>query len=47
MSQGTELGPELYLLFTSDIPKFKHEIITTFSDDTAVIAVGKDHEEAA
>lgn len=46
MSQGTELGPELYLLFTSDIPKFKHEIIT-FSDDTAVIAVGKDHEEAA
>lgn len=45
--QGSVLGPILYLLYTSDIPVLEHETIATFADDTAVIAVGKNHEDAA
>lgn len=47
VSQGSVLGPVLYLLYTSDIPDLDHETIATFADDTAVITVGSDHEEAA
>ena len=45
--QGSVLGPVLYLLYTSDIPDLDHNIMATFADDTAIIAVGKNHEEAA
>ena len=38
--QGSVLGPILYLLFTSDIPKLENNIIATFADDTAIMAVG-------
>ncbi|KAJ8940625.1 hypothetical protein NQ318_004549 [Aromia moschata] len=34
-------------MYTSDIPNLEHETIATFADVTAVIAVGRDHEEAA
>lgn len=44
--QGSVLGPVLYLLYTSDIPSLEYETIATFADDTAIMAVGKNHEEA-
>ncbi|KAL1487554.1 hypothetical protein ABEB36_015773 [Hypothenemus hampei] len=45
--QGSVLGPVLYLVYTSDIPKLENDTIATFADDTAIMAVGNDHEEAA
>lgn len=45
--QGSVLGPVLYLLYTCDIPKLEDNIIATFADDTAIMAVGSTHEEAA
>lgn len=45
--QGSVLGPVIYLLYTSDIPELEHRTIATFADDTAVMAVGDTHEEAA
>lgn len=37
----------LYLLYTCDIPKPDNTIIVTFSDDTAIIAIGNSFEEVA
>lgn len=34
-------------MYTSDIPKLEHDTIATFADDTAILAIGKNHEEAA
>lgn len=45
--QGSVLGPILYLIYTRDIPQFEQDTIATFADDTAILAVGKNHEEAA
>jgi hypothetical protein len=36
--QGSVLGPFLYTLFTADIPQQNSTIISTFSDDTAVLS---------
>lgn len=45
--QGSVLGPVLYLLYTSDIPALENNTIATFADDTAIMAVGSTHAEAA
>lgn len=44
--QGSVLGPILYLLYTSDIPTMNEGTIATFADDTAILAVGNNVEEA-
>jgi hypothetical protein len=34
--QGSVLGPILYLLHTSDLPKLENSTVATFADDTAI-----------
>jgi hypothetical protein len=40
------LGPVLYLLYTYDVTQTANTKITTFADDTVVMAVGENIEEA-
>lgn len=47
MSQGNILRPMLYLTYTTDIPQLEQGTITTFAEDTAILALGKGHEETA
>lgn len=44
---GVPLGLVLYLLYTNDIPKLDNNTVATFVDDTAILTVGNDHNEAA
>jgi hypothetical protein len=44
--QGSVLGPVLYLLYTSDLPKLENSIVATFPDDTAILAVGSSNKES-
>jgi len=36
--QGSILGPFLYILYTADIPQTSKSILSTFADDTAIMA---------
>jgi len=37
--------PSLYLLYTSDLPTFKQNVVATFADDTAIMAIGDNSTE--
>ena len=44
--QGIVLGPVLYVLYTSDLPKLENNSVATFAEDTAILAVGSSNEES-
>lgn len=44
--QGSVLGPKLYVIYTTDIPQLEQDTTAKFADDTAVVAVGGNYEEA-
>jgi hypothetical protein len=44
--QISVLGPVLYLLYTSDLPKLENSTVATFADDIAILIVGSSNEES-
>jgi hypothetical protein len=40
------LGPTLYLLYTSDLPTLEQNVVATFADDTAIMAIGDTKSES-
>jgi hypothetical protein len=42
VSQGNDLSPILYNIYTSDIPKTNHTTLATYASDTVVSALNKD-----
>lgn len=45
--QGSVLGPVLYLLYTSDLPKTNNVTIGTFADNTVLFAAHENPDEAS
>ena len=45
--QGSILGPFLYLLYTCDMPTNSRTHISTFADDTAILAIHENPQEAS
>jgi hypothetical protein len=44
--QGSVLGPILYLLYTSDLPTLEQNVVATFADDIAILAIGDNNSES-
>lgn len=46
MTQASALESVLYIMHIIDIPELIHNTIAKLGDDTPILAVGKNHEEA-
>jgi hypothetical protein len=46
VTQESVLGPVLYLIYTSNLPQPEGSTVATIADDTAIMAVGDDVEDA-
>lgn len=42
MPQGSDLAPDLYNIYTADIPRTPHTLLATFADDTALLFTSDD-----
>jgi hypothetical protein len=47
VSQGSVLGPTLYVLYTSDLPTSTNTTLGIFADDTVILSVNEDSRSAA
>lgn len=45
--QGRDLSPDLFNIFTSDIPQTENTILDTYADDTAILSSNSDPVEAS
>ena len=45
--QGSDLSPDLFNIFTSDIPQSDNTILATYADDTAILSSSSDPVEAS
>jgi hypothetical protein len=44
--QGSALGPNLFILYTADIPPNAYSTTATFTNDTAILTTNKDLQTA-
>jgi len=44
--QGSDLSPDLYNIFTSDIPSTQNTLLATYADDTSILSPNNSSEEA-
>jgi hypothetical protein len=47
MPQGSDLAPDLYNIYTADIPQTPNTLLATFADDTALLSTSDDISIAA
>jgi len=45
--QGSDLAPDLYNIFTADIPRTCDTLLATFADNTTILSTDKDTITAA
>jgi len=43
--QGSDLSPDLYIIFTSDIPTIQNTLLATYTDDTSILSPNSSSEE--
>jgi hypothetical protein len=45
--QGSDITPDLYNIYTADIPQTPNTLLATFADDTALLSTSDDISLAA